>query len=195
MILIWNSRENLGLLYLSSHHSTESTNGFSAMEFQHLIQREVTTDISIHDEEWLWIARQNLVTEMIQTTSCTQGSVFLKISKKRRFSPSLIKELSSKLLEDMKRFRRLRNPYTLQTVQVYYGDNLEHYLGSSVSVTYSQNCEQYGRTSVISSYAYISGRRNEMMERIFQKTYDTRAITPCNQVNQDLRLAPQLRSW
>lgn len=46
---------------------------------QHVTQGEVRADISVEHEEGLRAPSQDLVPEMIETTSCTQGGKFLQI--------------------------------------------------------------------------------------------------------------------
>ena len=50
------------------------------MELQHLLQRELSTDVAVHDDKGIWTPSSDLVTEVVEASSCAKRSIFLQIS-------------------------------------------------------------------------------------------------------------------
>lgn len=77
------------LLWTHSGPQENATVGIPmvAVETQHLQQGELWADICIHEEEGWGSARQDLVPEVIDSTSSTQGSKFLEIPTVSREIP------------------------------------------------------------------------------------------------------------
>ena len=53
---------------------------FGRVELQHLLQRELSTDVAVHDDKGIWTPSSDLVTEVVEASSCAKRSVFLQIS-------------------------------------------------------------------------------------------------------------------
>ncbi len=51
------------------------------LEVQHLWQRKLWAHVSIHDKKCFWTPRQNLISEMIDSSSGAQSRVLLKVSE------------------------------------------------------------------------------------------------------------------
>jgi len=49
------------------------------MKFQHFLQRKVATHVGVHHKEKAGIAREDLITKVVHTTSSAKGTVLLKI--------------------------------------------------------------------------------------------------------------------
>lgn len=47
---------------------------------EHLVEREGASNIHVHNKELLGVAAHNLVSEMVQATSCTECLVFTEVS-------------------------------------------------------------------------------------------------------------------
>ena len=50
------------------------------MEFQHLLKRKLSTDITVHNDKGVWTSSSDLVTEVVEASSCAKRSIFLQIS-------------------------------------------------------------------------------------------------------------------
>ena len=53
---------------------------FGRVELQHLLQRELSTDVAVHDDKGIWTPSSDLITEVVEASSCAKRSVFLQIS-------------------------------------------------------------------------------------------------------------------
>ena len=53
---------------------------FGRVELQHLLQRELGTDVAVHDDKGIWTPSSDLVTEVVEASSCAKRSIFLQIS-------------------------------------------------------------------------------------------------------------------
>ena len=53
---------------------------FGRVELQHLLQRELSTDVAVHDNKGIWTPSSDLVTEVVEASSCAKRSIFLQIS-------------------------------------------------------------------------------------------------------------------
>ena len=53
---------------------------FGRVELQHLLQWKLSTDVAVHDNKGIWTPSSDLVTEVVEASSCAKRSVFLQIS-------------------------------------------------------------------------------------------------------------------
>ena len=53
---------------------------FGRVELQHLQQGELSTDVAVHDDKGIWTPSADLVTEVVEASSCAKRSIFLQIS-------------------------------------------------------------------------------------------------------------------
>lgn len=53
---------------------------FGRVELQHLLQRKLGTDVAVHDNKGIWTASSDLVSEVVEASSCAKRSIFLQIS-------------------------------------------------------------------------------------------------------------------
>ena len=53
---------------------------FGRVELQHLLQRELSTDVAVHDDKGIWTPSSDLITEVVEASSCAKRSIFLQIS-------------------------------------------------------------------------------------------------------------------
>ena len=52
------------------------------MEFQHLLKRKLSTDITVHNDKGVWTPSSDLVAEMVETSGCAKWRVFLQVSNR-----------------------------------------------------------------------------------------------------------------
>ena len=53
---------------------------FGRVELQHLLQRELGTNVAVHDDKGIWTPSSDLITEVVEASSCAKRSIFLQIS-------------------------------------------------------------------------------------------------------------------
>lgn len=52
---------------------------------QHIREWKLWAHISIHDKESLWSSGQDLISEVIDASPCTKGSILLQVPKSQNF--------------------------------------------------------------------------------------------------------------
>ena len=83
------ARNNPIYTYLSAKHGVlfsmlvMISTSIVSMKPQHFSQRKVTTDIRVENKESFWVSSLYLISEVVDTASCTQGSKLLIIPKEQ----------------------------------------------------------------------------------------------------------------
>ena len=53
---------------------------FGRVELQHLLQWKLSTDVAVHNDKGIWTASSDLVSKVVEASSCAKRSIFLQIS-------------------------------------------------------------------------------------------------------------------
>ena len=52
---------------------------FGRVELQHLLQWKLSTDVAVHNDKGIWTTSSDLVSEVVEASSCAKRSIFLQI--------------------------------------------------------------------------------------------------------------------
>lgn len=76
-----NSVTSDGQIYRSAENNSTVRVSMLLVEVEHVLQRELGANVSVHKEERRRCSRQDLVSEMVNATTCAQCCKLLQVSK------------------------------------------------------------------------------------------------------------------